>query len=87
MLGLEALVEQAAPARLKALEGSRRPREVSVGVRADRAGKRGPSSGRGIGWIDAHLLASAVVGGFQLWTADSSLEGAARDLGVSCSMS
>lgn len=44
-------------------------------------------SGRGIDWIDAHLLASAVVGGFQLWTADSSLEGAAQDVGVSYSMS
>ena len=29
--------------------------------------------GRGVGWIDAHLLASALVGGFQLWTADAPL--------------
>ena len=27
--------------------------------------------GRGVGWIDVNLLASAVVGGFQMWTADS----------------
>ncbi len=26
--------------------------------------------GKGIGWIDAHLLASAIVGGHELWTAD-----------------
>lgn len=38
--------------------------------------------GRGIGWVDAHLLASAVVGRLLLWTADSSLESAARDLGI-----
>ncbi|HTW25129.1 MAG TPA: PIN domain-containing protein, partial [Candidatus Baltobacteraceae bacterium] len=29
--------------------------------------------GRGIGWIDAHLLASALVGRLQLWTADPRL--------------
>src|ERR1051325_3306205 len=27
--------------------------------------------GRGVGWIDIHLLASAIVGGLRLWTADS----------------
>ena len=27
--------------------------------------------GRGVGWIDVHLLASAIVGRMQLWTADS----------------
>jgi hypothetical protein len=26
--------------------------------------------GRGVGWIDVNILASAVVGGFQMWTAD-----------------
>ena len=26
--------------------------------------------GRGVGWIDVHLLASAIVGRSQLWTAD-----------------
>ena len=30
-------------------------------------------NGRGIGWIDAHLLASALVGRLKLWTADSPL--------------
>jgi len=26
--------------------------------------------GRGVGWIDAHLLASALVGHLKLWTTD-----------------
>jgi predicted nucleic acid-binding protein len=38
--------------------------------------------GLGIGWIDAHLLASAVVGGFRLWTADRGLASAAEQLGI-----
>jgi len=38
--------------------------------------------GSGIGWIDAHLIASALVGRFQLWTADKRLSGVARELGV-----
>ena len=39
-------------------------------------------NGRGIGWIDAHLLASAIVAGSRLWTADRSLGAIAQDLGV-----
>src|SRR5688500_9990559 len=27
-------------------------------------------SGAGIGWIDAHLLSAALIGGVQLWTSD-----------------
>ncbi len=38
--------------------------------------------GRGAGWIDIHLLASARVGRLPLWTADPRLESLARDLGV-----
>lgn len=38
--------------------------------------------GRGIGWIDANLLAAAVVDRLQLWTADSRLSALARELGV-----
>ena len=38
--------------------------------------------GRGVGWIDIHLLASAIVGQLQLWTADSRLFAVARELGV-----
>ena len=33
--------------------------------------------GRGLGWIDVHLLASAVLGGAQLWTLDRRLADAA----------
>ena len=38
--------------------------------------------GRGIGWFDAHLLASALVADIPLWTADERLAGLARQLGV-----
>jgi predicted nucleic acid-binding protein len=38
--------------------------------------------GRGIGWIDVHLLASAIAGRHQLWTADADLAAVARELGV-----
>jgi predicted nucleic acid-binding protein len=39
--------------------------------------------GRGIGWIDAHLLASALVGRLKLWTTDPRLAVLARELGIS----
>jgi predicted nucleic acid-binding protein len=39
--------------------------------------------GRGIGWIDAHLLASSLVGRLKLWTTDPPLAAVARELGVS----
>jgi predicted nucleic acid-binding protein len=38
--------------------------------------------GRGVGWIDVHLLASAIVGRFRLWTADTSLSAVAREFDV-----
>ncbi len=38
--------------------------------------------GRGIGWIDAHLLASALVGRLRLWTADPPLAMLARELKI-----
>jgi predicted nucleic acid-binding protein len=38
--------------------------------------------GRGIGWIDAHLLASALVGRVPLWTADPRLAVVATELGI-----
>ncbi len=41
--------------------------------------------GSGIGWIDAHLLASALLTGCQLWTFDARLQIAARELKVSYS--
>ncbi len=39
--------------------------------------------GRGVGWIDAHLLASALVGRLRLWTTDPRLTVVAMELGVS----
>ena len=38
--------------------------------------------GRGLGWIDAHLLASALVERLRVWTADRSFEAVAKELGV-----
>jgi predicted nucleic acid-binding protein len=38
--------------------------------------------GRGAGWIDIHLLASAIVGRMQLWTADQRLSAVAKEFGV-----
>ena len=38
--------------------------------------------GRGVGWIDVHLLASAVVGRLQLWTADPRFSAVANEVGV-----
>jgi hypothetical protein len=39
-------------------------------------------NGRGIGWIDAHLLASALVGRLTLWTTDPRLAVLAGELGI-----
>jgi predicted nucleic acid-binding protein len=39
-------------------------------------------NGRGIGWMDAHLLASALVRRLRLWTVDSPLATVATDLGI-----
>jgi predicted nucleic acid-binding protein len=39
-------------------------------------------NGRGIGWVDVHLLACALVSRFRLWTADSRLEVMASELGI-----
>jgi len=41
--------------------------------------------GSGIGWIDAHLLASALFAGTSLWTLDLRLERVAASVGVSAS--
>ena len=38
--------------------------------------------GRGIGWVDVHLLASALVGHLRLWTTDPRLATVARELGI-----
>ena len=38
--------------------------------------------GRGVGWIDVHLLASALVGRVPLWTADPRLAAIAQELTI-----
>jgi hypothetical protein len=38
--------------------------------------------GRGVGWIDIHLLASALAGRHRLWSADPRLAAIAEELGV-----
>jgi len=50
--------------------------EVAAFVRSNRL------HGRGIGWIDAHLLASALVAETWLWTADERLAEVAGELGI-----
>ena len=37
---------------------------------------------RGIGWVDAHLLASALTSSAVLWSVDADLSGVAADLGI-----
>ena len=39
--------------------------------------------GRGIGWIDAHLLTSALLSHCRFWTLDKSLARSAHDIGLS----
>ena len=50
--------------------------EVVVFVRANNF------HGRGVGWIDAHLLASCLVAAVPLWTADYRLDKLAGELGI-----
>ncbi len=38
--------------------------------------------GRGVGWVDVHLLASAALENVLLWTADRRLAAIAQSLGV-----
>jgi predicted nucleic acid-binding protein len=38
--------------------------------------------GRGLGWIDMHLLASALLSRTSIWTLDKALSRAARSLGL-----
>lgn len=39
-------------------------------------------AGRGLGWIDMHLLASAALANLPLWTLDRRLAAAASEIGV-----
>jgi len=50
--------------------------EVVAFVRARRL------QARGVGWIDVHLLASALVSGMTLWTADERAKALATDLAI-----
>ncbi len=43
--------------------------------------------GTGLGWMDVHLLGSALLAGVPLWTLDQRLADAARRLGVGASPS
>ena len=43
-------------------------------------------AGAGLGYVDMHLLASALLSGSPLWTADRSLGAAAKKLGVAYKM-
>jgi hypothetical protein len=38
--------------------------------------------GKGVGWVDAHLLASGLITGCTLWTRDQPLHAAAMKLGM-----
>jgi len=38
--------------------------------------------GRGLGYVDVHLLAAAVLAGVRLWTEDKALAAAAKALGL-----
>ena len=38
--------------------------------------------GRGLGWVDAHLLASCLINGCELWTLDKPLRAAAMKVGI-----
>jgi predicted nucleic acid-binding protein len=44
--------------------------------------ERVPLWGRGIGWVDAHLLASAMLDRLRLWTLDLRLDLVAREMGL-----
>jgi hypothetical protein len=48
--------------------------------------ERAPLWGRGIGWVDAHLLASALLDRLHIWTLDRRLSNVAHELGVSAPM-
>jgi predicted nucleic acid-binding protein len=50
--------------------------EVVAFVRARRL------HGRGLGWVDVHLLASALVGHFWVWSADARLMEVANELEI-----
>ena len=40
--------------------------------------------GKGLGWIDLHILAATKLAGWSLYTADAAMAAAARQIGVDC---
>ena len=38
--------------------------------------------GRGVGWVDMHLIAAALVGGLRIWTADPRFAAVSQELQV-----
>lgn len=64
---------------LKALPSAMPARDVDVLALIENRGLRG----RGLGWVDMHLLASALLSNCRFWTLDKRLASAARDLGLS----
>ncbi|MBI4984201.1 MAG: type II toxin-antitoxin system VapC family toxin [Rhodocyclales bacterium] len=43
-------------------------------------------AGRGLGYVDTHLLAAALIGRLRLWTLDKALQQAAQDCGCGMAM-
>jgi predicted nucleic acid-binding protein len=64
--------------RLSKLDAPRVARHDEVLALIERA----PLWGRGVGWVDAHLIASARLDHIRLWTLDRRLATLARSLGV-----
>jgi predicted nucleic acid-binding protein len=71
-------------ARTKLLAEYKMMRQVSLVANSEVVEfvKHHKINGRGIGWIDAHLLASAIVASCRIWTADRPLADVAQNIGV-----
>jgi predicted nucleic acid-binding protein len=80
--GLEALIARGAARRLAALGALPRATPATDEEVMRLIEDRKPW-GRGIGWIDAHLLASALLTNCRLWTLDRRLQRTASAAGVS----
>jgi predicted nucleic acid-binding protein len=63
---------------LQALQAPRVAEHAEVLSLIDRV----PLWGRGIGWVDAHLLASTLLDGLRMWTLDQRLAAVAASMGV-----
>lgn len=73
--------------RAEILQRLRRLHATRVAQHAEVFGliERIPLWGRGIGWVDAHLLASTLLDRLRLWTLDRRLTLVAQDLGIAMS--